>query len=116
MFDLVSPMANEESLKALRAKIAMLEQQAAALEQANKPGIAQLQMVIRRYDLTVEDVQLALSISNRQRTRGVPKGTKLSPKYRNPGNPSETWAGRGLKPRWLKTLLKQGKKLGELAV
>lgn len=116
MFDLVSPMANEESLKALRAKIAMLEQQAAALEQANKPGIAQLQMVIRRYDLTVEDVQLALSISNRQRTRGVPKGTKLKPKYRNPGNPSETWAGRGLKPRWLKTLLKQGKKLGELAV
>src|SRR4029077_2466086 len=32
-------------------------------------------------------------------------------KYRNPDNPSETWAGRGLKPRWLAAALKAGKKL-----
>ena len=25
----------------------------------------------------------------------------VAPKYRNPENPAETWAGRGLKPRWL---------------
>jgi H-NS histone family len=25
----------------------------------------------------------------------------VAPKYRNPENPSEAWAGRGLKPRWL---------------
>jgi len=33
------------------------------------------------------------------------------PKYRNPANPAETWAGRGLKPRWLAAALKSGKKL-----
>jgi len=34
----------------------------------------------------------------------------VAAKYRNPENPSETWAGRGLKPRWLAAALKSGKK------
>ena len=45
--------------------------------------------------------------------RGLP-GTargKVAPKYRNPDNPSETWTGRGLKPRWLAAALRGGKKL-----
>src|SRR4051812_24318647 len=28
------------------------------------------------------------------------KGRKVAPKYRNPKNRSETWAGRGATPRW----------------
>jgi DNA-binding protein H-NS len=39
-----------------------------------------------------------------------PLGT-IAPKYRNPENPAETWAGRGLKPRWLTAALNTGKKL-----
>jgi len=35
----------------------------------------------------------------------------VSPKYRNPENPSETLAGRGLTPRWVAAALKGGKKL-----
>jgi DNA-binding protein H-NS len=35
----------------------------------------------------------------------------VPPKYRNPENPAETWAGRGLKPRWLAAAMKSGKKL-----
>jgi hypothetical protein len=31
---------------------------------------------------------------------GGPQGS-VAPKVRNPENPSETWAGRGLRPRWL---------------
>src|SRR5580704_562983 len=34
----------------------------------------------------------------------------VAPKYRNPENPAETWAGRGLKPRWLAAAIKSGKK------
>jgi DNA-binding protein H-NS len=41
---------------------------------------------------------------------------KVEPKYRNPENPSETWAGRGLKPRWLATGLKAGKKLEDFSI
>jgi DNA-binding protein H-NS len=42
--------------------------------------------------------------------RGGVRGP-VAPKYRNPANPAETWAGRGLKPRWLEAALKSGKKL-----
>lgn len=42
------------------------------------------------------------------------KGSKVKPKYRGPNG--ETWAGRGMKPRWMTTLLKQGRKLESFAV
>ena len=32
----------------------------------------------------------------------------VAPKYRNPENSAETWAGRGLKPRWLTAAIKSG--------
>ncbi len=47
--------------------------------------------------------------------RGAPRG-KIAPKYRNPANPAETWAGRGLKPRWLTAAMKSGKKLEHFAI
>jgi DNA-binding protein H-NS len=42
--------------------------------------------------------------------RGGLRGSSVAPKYRNPENASETWAGRGLKPRWLTAAIKSGKK------
>ncbi len=44
------------------------------------------------------------------------RGRIVAPKYRNPENPSETWAGRGLKPRWLAAAMKSGKKLEDFAI
>jgi DNA-binding protein H-NS len=44
------------------------------------------------------------------------KGRKVAPKYRNPQNRSETWAGRGATPRWLRAMLKSGHKLEEFAI
>ena len=41
---------------------------------------------------------------------------KVAPKYRNPENPTETFAGRGLKPRWLAAALKSGKKLEDFSI
>jgi DNA-binding protein H-NS len=41
---------------------------------------------------------------------------KVAPKFRNPENPAETWAGRGLKPRWLAAALKSGKKLDDFMI
>lgn len=44
------------------------------------------------------------------------KGRKAAPKFRNPANPEETWAGRGMKPRWLQALLDQGRSMEEFAI
>jgi DNA-binding protein H-NS len=47
--------------------------------------------------------------------RAGPKGP-VAPKYRNPENPTETWAGRGLKPRWLAAAIKSGKKIEDFLI
>jgi DNA-binding protein H-NS len=40
----------------------------------------------------------------------------VSAKYRNPAEPSETWAGRGKRPRWLSAQLKSGKQIDDFRI
>jgi len=37
-------------------------------------------------------------------------------KYRNPGDSSQTWSGKGRKPAWLKDALQAGTKLEDLLI
>ena|SRR5690606_26654402 len=39
------------------------------------------------------------------------KGRTVAAKYVNPDDPSETWTGRGRKPRWLTAKIQEGAKL-----
>jgi len=69
---------------------------------------------------TVEDRlneldRLALNGVRTKAGRGGLRGS-IAPKYRNPDDPNETWAGRGLKPRWLVAALKAGKKLEDFSI
>jgi DNA-binding protein H-NS len=41
---------------------------------------------------------------------------QVFPKFRNPAQPGETWAGRGKQPRWLTAQLKSGKKLDDFRI
>jgi len=41
---------------------------------------------------------------------------KVVPKFRNPKQPSETWAGRGKQPRWLTAQIRSGKKLDDFRI
>ncbi|SHM84548.1 H-NS family nucleoid-associated regulatory protein [Bradyrhizobium lablabi] len=38
------------------------------------------------------------------------------PKFRNPKEPTQTWAGRGKRPRWLSTQLKSGKRIEDFRI
>jgi DNA-binding protein H-NS len=40
----------------------------------------------------------------------------VSPKFRNPDKPSETWSGRGKRPRWLVAQLKSGKRIDDFRI
>src|SRR5258708_30329044 len=40
----------------------------------------------------------------------------VAPKYRNPQNPEETWAGRGLTPKWLTAAIKGGKSADDFLI
>jgi DNA-binding protein H-NS len=44
------------------------------------------------------------------------KGRKVAAKYANPDNPSETWSGRGRKPRWLAARLKDGDRIDKFLI
>jgi DNA-binding protein H-NS len=44
-----------------------------------------------------------------------PRGP-VAPKYRNPQNPAETWAGRGLRPKWLTAAMKGGKSADDFLI
>jgi DNA-binding protein H-NS len=54
-----------------------------------------------------------LSITDRAPRRKYPK---VLPKYCNPLAPSETWSGRGKRPRWLVAVLETGHRLDEFEI
>jgi DNA-binding protein H-NS len=65
-----------------------------------------------------EKLSMLDRLSGGARAKGVRSGPRgaVPPKYRNPDNPAETWAGRGLKPRWLAAAIKAGGKLEDYAI
>jgi DNA-binding protein H-NS len=44
------------------------------------------------------------------------KGRTVAPKYRDPANRDQTWAGRGQAPRWLTAYESQGRKREEFLI
>ena len=54
-----------------------------------------------------------LSVTDRAPRRKYPK---VLPKYCNPLAPSETWSGRGKRPRWLVAALETGHRLDEFRI
>jgi DNA-binding protein H-NS len=68
----------------------------------------------RRRELESELSKLA-GFGGRGKARGGRMGP-VAPKYRNPENPAETWAGRGLKPRWLTAAIKGGKEQDDFLI
>ncbi len=47
---------------------------------------------------------------------GARKGSKVAVKFRNPKDHSQTWTGRGRKPRWIADALAKGQKMDSFLV
>jgi DNA-binding protein H-NS len=108
-------MPRTASLKSIEAQIQALQAKAEAIKTAEKPGIKQLKAVLKKYKLTQADLDHAMNGKGTGR-RSKLAGQKVKPKYRNPANRSETWTGRGLRPRWMVAAMKGGKKLEDFAI
>ena len=67
----------------------------------------------QRIESLIEDA--GLSVSEVLGSRST-KGRSVPVKYVNPENRTETWTGRGRKPRWLAAKLDKGAKLEDFAV
>lgn len=49
------------------------------------------------------------------KSKGISTG-KVAPKYRNPANPAQTWAGRGMQPKWLAEAIGKGGTLEDFLI
>jgi DNA-binding protein H-NS len=78
------------------------------------------QLATRRSDLQKQLARLqkvssdAPAVAGNGRTSAM-KGVKVKPKYRD-SQSGDTWAGRGVQPRWLTAALKAGKKLEDYLI
>jgi DNA-binding protein H-NS len=55
-------------------------------------------------------------VQRRERQAVRRKYPPVLPKFQNPADPTETWAGRGKQPRWLVSQLKAGKKINDFLI
>lgn len=76
------------------------EQRAAAL--------SEMRAIAKRHGVSIEEM-VELATAN-----ATPSGAL--PKYRDPSNPSNTWTGRGRKPKWLVAALEAGADIETFAI
>jgi DNA-binding protein H-NS len=70
-----------------------------------------------KLDQRLRQLSLGTGVHNVKKIRHARRPyPRVYPKYRNPAKPSETWAGRGKKPRWLAAQLKSGKQIDDFRI
>lgn len=99
------------SLSDLIAQKEAIERQIRDAKSAAKAdAIAQVRKLMTQHDLTPSDL-----VAQVKGKRGVGSGSKVKPKYRDPGS-GATWSGRGLKPKWLSAAIERGQSVGDFAI
>lgn len=69
-----------------------------------------------RAELEARAKELGFSLSEiADANSGRSRGPVLA-KYRNPADPTQTWSGRGRKPKWVGEQLAAGKSMDDLAI
>lgn len=87
----------------------------AALARKIQAEAAKLDQRLRQLSLAAVS-HAAVSHNGKKRGRARRPYPPVYAKYRNPAEPSETWAGRGKKPRWLSAQLKSGKQIDDFRI
>lgn len=78
---------------------------------------ASLRSQARALGVAPEEIAAELGRKSKEsKPRATDRRATVAPKYRNPENPSETWAGRGVKPRWMQALLARGKSMDDFKI
>ena len=102
------------SLQDLLAQRAEIEKRIADVQrEARADAVAQVRALMSEFGLTMADLA-GKSSAPRAAAAGKP-ASKVAPKYRNAAT-GETWTGRGLQPKWLKSALAAGAKLEEFTI
>jgi DNA-binding protein H-NS len=113
------------SIAKIRARIASLEAKAQKLEKSHKSAVAQIRAPMKKYKVTISDLDSAPKSTKKAAKASATKKTKArktkkrsskkaAVKYRD--GDGNTWTGRGLAPKWLKAAEKAGQKRDKILV
>lgn len=83
----------------------------AILDSKRGEALQEAKTLIALYALTASELGFS--------TKGklASSASKSAPKYANPKNPTETWAGgKGARPKWIREFLENGGNLDELLI
>jgi DNA-binding protein H-NS len=105
------------TLQELIAEKERIEREIQAQQTAQRDAaLAEIRSIMDANGLSIADIGGGTA---RRLSRGTgdnpTKGSKVAAKYRHPET-GESWSGRGLKPRWLKAAIEQGRQIEEFAV
>lgn len=102
------------SLQDLLAQRAEIERKIAEAQREERAAaISKIRALMAEYGLTAADI--AGKTTAAPRAKGTTTGSKVAPKYRNAAT-GETWSGRGLQPKWLKSAIAEGRTLDDFAI
>ncbi|MBD3785365.1 MAG: H-NS histone family protein [Sphingomonadales bacterium] len=92
-------------LRALRTKVdrAIVTYE----DRKKKEALSELDEIARKMGYSLAELTGVSSAKSRK---------AVAPKYANPADASQTWTGRGRKPKWVEAALAEGKSLDDLAI
>lgn len=77
-------------------------------ERRKAAAVAELEETAKKMGFSLAELTAAAATTKKRKA--------VAPKYANPANPSETWTGRGRRPRWVEAALAEGKGLDDLKI
>ncbi|MGO4851706.1 H-NS histone family protein [Phaeovulum sp. W22_SRMD_FR3] len=96
------------ALKELRDLKVRVEKAISTYEDRRKQeALVELEEVAQKMGFSLADLT-GISVAKKRKPAEA--------KYANPADSSETWTGRGRKPRWVQAALESGKSLEDLAI
>jgi DNA-binding protein H-NS len=105
------PVMKQSNLKSLSVDELWMLHETLAATLAEKLAAEKKVLEKRLRLLAKAHVEQTVSASGRRRPY-----PPVLPKFRNPDEPSETWAGRGKQPRWVRKQLRSGKRMDDLRI
>lgn len=96
-------------LQVLRLKIDQEVEKRQA--QVRKEGLEKIKQLAAEYGLSIDELK---ALGNSAKTTA--KRGSVPPKYRDPNDPTNTWTGRGRKPKWVEAYLASNGSLEEIAI
>lgn len=97
---------------ALEKQQAELDKQISLVKREERSEvIAKIRAMMEEHDLSIDD----LGTGKPRGPKPGKTGKKVAPKYRDTAT-GQTWSGRGLQPKWLKSALATGRSLSDFAI